>query len=361
MPYAYVAAYVEDSCTIIDVTTPVTPTYTGHIAGVAAPNFLNYAAEIYVLGDYAYIGALLDNSLTIINVSNPAAPAYAGHIAGTGGPIYLHEARGIFVRRVGGNILAYVVSSPEDTFSIFDVTNPAVITLLGSVTGVGFPNYLHDPHDIVVEGDYAYIASNADVAVPIFNVSDPTNPTISAVARGIPFGLTAGPYGIAWNNNHIYVVCSGATGPLSVIDVTDPTTPVYRGNTNHANLNGSSRVFIDGTHAYVAALTEDLLTIIDISNPAAPAWAAAIGGAGPPNWLNGPQGVFVADGVAHVAATYDDSVSLFDVSTPAAPALLGNIRGAAGPNFLNGAWGIAPYVNPSTVPTVQTDPATEIT
>jgi len=46
---------------------------------------------------YAYVAATLDDALTIIDVSNPAAPAFVGSIQGAGAPNYLSAARGVKV------------------------------------------------------------------------------------------------------------------------------------------------------------------------------------------------------------------------------------------------------------------------
>jgi len=81
-------------------------------------------------------------------------------------------------------IYAYVASSGDAALSIFDVSDPTAPSLAGVIRGAGSPNYLNGSRSIYVSGKYAYVASSSDDALSIFDVSDPTAPTLAGVIRG---------------------------------------------------------------------------------------------------------------------------------------------------------------------------------
>ena len=64
--YIYVAGYISDSLTIIDVFDKTTPTQVGYLSNAS----LNGATSVYVLGDYAYVAGYFSDSLTIIDISD---------------------------------------------------------------------------------------------------------------------------------------------------------------------------------------------------------------------------------------------------------------------------------------------------
>jgi len=115
----------------------------------------------------------------------------------------------------------------------------------------------------------------------------------------------------------------------------------------------------------VCASADNSLTIIDVTNPAAPVFVGNIAGAGAPNFLNNPWFVAIIGNYAYVCAAGDDSLTIIDVTNPAAPVFVGNIAGAGAPNFLGAVIGLSyffftpPPIPPSS-PSVMTLPATEV-
>ena len=65
-----------------------------------------------------------------------------------------------------------------------------------------------------------------------------------------------------------------------------------------------------------------------------------ISGAGSPNYLGGATGLAVSGNDAYVAAATDDAVTIIDISSPASPTFVGTISGAGSPNYLNNPVGI---------------------
>jgi rhodanese-related sulfurtransferase len=105
-------------------------------------------------------------------------------------------------------------------------------------------------------------------------------------------------------------------------------------------LNHPYSVFVSGNYAYVAAQGDNSLTIIDVTNPAAPTFKGHIAGVGAPNYLSGPSSVFVSGNYAYVAAQGDNSLTIIDVTNPAAPTFKGHIAGTAAPNYLNNPYSV---------------------
>ncbi len=171
--------------TIIDVSTPATPTFVGHIAGAGSPNFLASAQSVAVLGKYAYVAAYApDNSLSIFDVSTPSAPSFVGNIqsGATGGAPYFMGTPNyafVFANR------AFVAAETDSSIVLIDVSAPAspkfVANLAG--TGTGPPYFLTSPVWVTVVGSYVYVAASADQALTILQLIDA--PTSSGPPDGV--------------------------------------------------------------------------------------------------------------------------------------------------------------------------------
>ncbi|MFH1381500.1 MAG: hypothetical protein ABIH70_01240 [Chloroflexota bacterium] len=124
-------------------------------------------------------------------------------------------------------------------------------------------------------------------------------------------------------------------------------------------MDGACNAFLAGNLIYVVSYYDDSLTIIDITNPATPVFVGSIQGSGSPNYLGGARGIFVDGSYAYVTGSDDNSLSIFDISVPAAPTLAGSIQGNWTPNYLGEASEVV-VVHLSAAPTVTTDPASLI-
>lgn len=282
--YAYVASQYEDALTIVDLVDMATE---GSIQGAGSPNYLNGAAGIFVLGDYAYVVSVTDNSLSIFDISTPSNPTLVGSIRGYGN--FLGIAVSVFVL---GNY-AYIAAAAQG-FTIIDVATPATPTYKGGLYGTGSPNYLRNPLDVKVVGNYAYVVStdltDADNALVIIDISDPAAPTLVGTVRGAgsPNWLDK-PAGVFVLGDYAYVV-SRVDNALVIFDISDKTAPVVVGNLRGSGspnyLGDPSKVFVLGNYAYVVTIGDDSLVIIDVTTKTAPSLAGVIRGGGTPNWLN---------------------------------------------------------------------------
>ena len=95
--YAYVAANVDNALSIIDVTDPTNPLFSGVLRGGGAEPWLNGARCVFVAGDYAYVTASGDNALVIADVTDPTNPFFKGVLRGGGAEPWLGGPYGVLV------------------------------------------------------------------------------------------------------------------------------------------------------------------------------------------------------------------------------------------------------------------------
>jgi len=78
-----------------------------------------------------------------------------------------------------------VVDAGSATLQVFNVSNPASPTSVGSAaTG-------SDPNSVYVQGGYAYVANFGTATLQVFNVSNPALPTLagSTATGGNPYSV----------------------------------------------------------------------------------------------------------------------------------------------------------------------------
>lgn len=335
---------------------------------------------------YAYV-ATLEPALTVIDVTNPASPTFVTSILTDGLSTLAHQ----------GGILHAIGFGADSLTCIRATAAPGV---LGHISGAGGPNFLGTPHDIVVAGDYAYIAVQGDDGLTIINISNPNNPTYAGGIYGTgPPNFLGSQRALAMlDSNHLCITgWAGVDQAFNVINISNPAAPVIVGqdrdwayinsdmvisgtraymtdNSTELSIadvsnplnpslisdtalfpNGACRVYVVGNYAYVTSWFSHALYIVDVSNPLLPFVAGSISGAGPPNYLDTAWGVYVDGNIAYVTGNTDNSLVLIDISNPIAPTLLGVIHGGGAPNYLLGASDV--WVTPTAAPPVPPPPA----
>ena len=167
------------------------PSLVGVIRGTGSPNYLERATSVHVVTigvtEYAFVASFFSDALSIFDVSTPATPSLVGVISGTGNPNYLNGAFGVRVVTIGVTEYAFVASNADDALSIFDVSTPSSPSHVGVISGIGSPNYLDEPLgvDIATIGgtEYAFVASRTDNSLSIFDVSAEA-PVIAIATQG---------------------------------------------------------------------------------------------------------------------------------------------------------------------------------
>jgi len=176
---------------------------------------------------------------------------------------------------VKGNY-AYVADSRYATSStglqIFDISDPFSPVLAGSYT-----TNQGDFTDIVIDGNYAYIAASS-LGLLVFDISDPLNPALAGscderdgLARAV---AVQGDYAYITN----YESLGGGENELLIIDILDPENPSLEDIINLENLYGASARGIDvsGEYAYLATYDDKHLRIVGI-DPEKPSFKQLVG------------------------------------------------------------------------------------
>ena len=233
---------------------------------------------VHVSGKYAYVAAK-GSGLKILDISNFSSPEIVGSITNIGSPgkVYLY-----------GDYAYVTVNSDGEKYvtpwlQVVNITDPASPELAGSVAVPG--SIQTKLGSIYVSGDYAYLTGSSPEWtgslgwLTIVDISDPTSPVLVS-----SYNLSDNAYGVQVSGNYAYVTyvtpwcCSyfGGAG-LLVIDISDPTNPVTIGS--YETSGNAFDVHVSENYAYVAA-GQAGLQIIDISDPRSPAFAGSLDIAG---------------------------------------------------------------------------------
>lgn len=156
--------------------------------------------------------------------------------------------------------IAYLTraNSKEPEFYIIDVSDPTNPIILGSLD-------LGDTgNDLVVVGDYAYIASNHNSQeLQIINISDPSAPTLAGTYNALG---NENALGVAIKDEQIYLVRarSRKNHEFFRINVSNPTNPQLLNSLDFDRNTHLKAITISGDYAFLAT-SEEELQIVDIN------------------------------------------------------------------------------------------------
>ncbi len=357
-PYVYVTSGTPDSALIVVDTAQgggVAPALVGVLRDASWTSSLG---GLCVLGDFAYVCGDSADNLSIVDVSDPALPVLRGQIGGAGAPNFLQNPIHCFTR----NNLCYVVSSQDDSLSIFDVSDPDNPTLLGTTGNApGLPFRLDQPSRVYVDENLrAYVSTSGLGSLSIIDVSDPTTP----VMLGGTGGVFAGARLVSGQSANYCYILAFFTDTLHVVDISDPTNPNAVGAVAHAQINGAFAGWF--RYPYVFATGSDpgvgngQFAIFNIANPALPVYVGGLtdmryesarGIAVPA--VGEYQKVFICGSNA-VA----DSFCRVRTSNPTVPVYETQLQGSGAPNYMTSPSYTTLAEEQS--PTTETNEATEI-
>jgi len=196
-------------------------------------------------------------------------------------------------------------------FFLYDVSDPYTPTLIGSLE-VG-----DTVNDLVVSGNYAYLATTANAAeMRVVSLAVPSAP----VSVGT-FNAAGNTDGQAINiSGSLILLTQGAT--LYHVNVTNPLLPASTGSVALGGTGYRIEVY-SSTYAYVATANNSAeVQIINIS-AAAPTIAASINISG----TSDGRGVWIKSTELYVAVDSGtgDGLYVYDISTPTSPTLLDSL------------------------------------
>ncbi len=210
---------------------------------LGAINTPGEAKGVHVVGETAYV-ADYHEGLSIFNITNPAFPSLIGSYL----PKYQH-ATGVYVV----DNLGYVLTGFEGLFlEIIDVSTLPSPSLLGCYSIGPF-------REVFVVDSTAYLATDGRF-LEIVSVADPSSPDRLSV-----FDTLGNANSVSVVGNYAYVA-SGSSG-LLVLDVSDPSSPFL--TSSFPTPSEATHVYVAGNTAYVLDESPSL-QIVDISNSSSP-------------------------------------------------------------------------------------------
>ena len=267
---------------IIDITNPSRP------IPAAWPSVHVWDTAVIEISGRAYAAAATRHGVQIINITDPAWPIpLAAMTDNADGFTHLDGAHAIAISSISNRTYAVVAAWYDDGVQIIDMTDPTnPLPVAGLTDEVGGFTQLAGARDVAIAeisgGTYAVVAAHDDNGVQIINMTDPENP---APVIGIPdnaggFTHLGGAHAIAISSvsNRTYaVVAAMYDDGVQIIDMTDPTNPLpvagltddMGGFTNLAQASSVAITEISGrTNAVVIA--NGGMQIIDIGPAAHP-------------------------------------------------------------------------------------------
>lgn len=206
-----------------------------------------------------------------------------------------------------------------------------VFTALGKTTNIeliatvdDYSSEFNGATAVVVEGDYAYVASRLDSSITVVDIST-TTPFITDSYVDDANSTIFWARNLDVQGSYAYVL-GEADNALNVFDVSDPYDIRYVGATSNNHISSPIGIDVVGNYAYITSGgADDKLVIVDISDPTAPVQIAALQRDGVNVLTDDPESVVVQGKYAYIAGTGDDTVVVVDISEPYNPSYVGKI------------------------------------
>ena len=254
--------------------------------------------SITFAGQYAFAAM---GGFTVLDLSDPLAPQVVSHMDLSSGAVKVV---------VQGD---YAFALDQSSLHIFDVKTPVQPRLVA----VYSLRETEVARDVVVAGDYAYIAGRG---LHVVNISDPAQPQRMALyEEPLPYQAERSDKAVAIDGDYAYIVTGSA---LEVVYIADPQAP-HRVGSPLPVFHGADTITIAGHYAYLTNEFDDStiwpMRVVDITLPDAP---REVGSYSPPNKTAGPVGMVVVGDLGYVPAD-DDGLRIVSLANPAAPTEIG--------------------------------------
>lgn len=288
--HVFVACQDRNSLAVIDVTDPAAPAWVAEAVGTAPGVGQDGAAYVAVSGSYAFVTCPFRDSLLVANISTPSSPSFVAEIQGPIPLTNMVNPRGIVVD--GG--YAYVVGNTGGGVSVINVSTPAspvwVTEFFGPTLGVS----LADAWAIAKSGNYLFVTcfggeSGAAPTMAVIDVSTPASPVwvTSVSGQEDTWAYNAAPRGITISGTVAYLA-SYPTGRLIAVDISDPTDPVITaevasttivntGDGPQISSNTATSIAVSKGYAYMSSDVTASVSVFDLSDPLRPVWFSETG------------------------------------------------------------------------------------
>lgn len=235
------------------------------------------AISIAVASNYVYLGRSSGSGkeLSAFDVSIPASPLLVGSVDLNGDPSDMV---------IRGNYLYIASTDNSEELQIVNISDPATINQAGKVTTVNLTNANSGSNNanalkLAVSGSYLYMLRNGGDQFLIFdltNASSPGNPV------GRSSALTGTPTDIGVSGNYAYISGDDNSNEIQIFDNTVKTAPsrVATVDINSGSNNpDANAVFIAGTYLLVGRAANGSspeLYSYSLTNPIAPSLASTV-------------------------------------------------------------------------------------
>ncbi len=319
--------------------------------------------------EYAVVG--LFNGTIVIDVTDPTAPTEVGTVSGVGSSwrdvkVYQHFDNATKKYKA----YAYVTTEGNGGFQILDLTNaPNSISLANTVNAFQTAHNVYLGNidyatGLALEGQEAYIyiagSSNGNGSYRIFNLTNPTNPTLVTTPPTTGYVHDATSMTITDSRTS---QCSNGHNPcelfidfnektVDIWDTTNKSSPVKISETTYPNASYTHSGWYSHDKKYIFIQDETdeqskgvntTLYVMDISDLTSPSIAGSYVG---PTRAIDHNGFTLGD--KYYMSNYKRGLTVLDVSNPISPQEIGffdsyPIPEANDANF-DGAWGTYPYL-----------------
>ena len=350
--YVIVVAEVDDGFEIIDISNPEDPTSVSRCDDDSGPGggscnatrlkgVSNVAVTTIGGTTYAVLLAYTDKAISIFDISNPSSPNQVANMAGTSGNGYkLQNAWGLAVAEFGGKTYAVVVAQASHSLALVDISDPTSLVYKDHILNGDGEYHLNNPVSVAIATisgtTYAVVTAAGETpdGIAIIDIStDPTDLEYVGEMDDDADKELDGPNGVTTTTigGKTYAIVVGQDDGIAIIDISTPSSPVYVSEIEDdadkeleygrdvevATINGR-------TYAFVAAVDDDALAIIDISNPSSPVYAGEVeddsnkgGCTAVQVCLDGAKGVVITEiggnTYAVVTSHYDDGIEIIRI------------------------------------------------
>jgi hypothetical protein len=173
---------------------------------------------------------------------------------------------------------------------------------------------LNAAEDVLIDGNYAYVACRDGGTLTVVDITDPQVPSVVEVFTDAD--LTEA-MGVAKNGNTIYLT-SFLSHKLICIDATNPLALTKLGSVNvgTSSTEGARKVAYQSGYCYVANSDDGKMYVVDVSNPASPTVTGSVAA------VTNAFSVEIVGGYVYCAGYDQTSLKIIDVSNKAAPSVV---------------------------------------
>ncbi len=253
-----------------------------------------------------------DDPTIIGNFSNATSMNYTYGIAIDGDYAYAAGYYGLGNNGFAGSIAVIDIHNRSAPVQVGAIHS-------GSAAGSGNP-CIGWPYGLHISDNFLYVASEAGGRLGIVNVTDPTNPVYTGCYENGSYMRTAEAVKVV---DDIAYVVAWTNSSLTILNVTDKSNPVGLGwFQNETSMGGAIAIEVSGNYAYVVGANSDTLAIIDVSDPTTP---VQVGSFKNTTSMSGPYDLAISGDYAYIAPRYSSYIPIINISDPTNPYQVGSV------------------------------------